>query len=302
MATLGLSEAERETVERFEAEVIAPSMTQLVILDFWAEWCGPCKQLGPLLDKIASEYSAKGVKLVKIDVDSDKLLAAQFQIQSIPTVYAIHRGQPVADLTNARSEGQLRQVLDQLLAKLNIVGDEAAKKEQVAPLLAMGEQVLGDGDAERAVSILKQVREIAPDDPATLGALARALIAAGRLEQARALVDGISDSLRGQPEIERASAALALASSEPAGNLAELEAAAAATPDDPAARFALAEAQLAAGNRDAAADSLLAVIAFDRDWEDGKARARFLQMLAAAGLEDPWSGAQRRRLSALLFT
>ena len=302
MATLGLSEAEREAVARLEREVSEPSMQSLVLLAFWADWCGPCTQLSPVLDKIAADYADKGVKLVKIDVDADKVIAAQFRVQSIPTVYAFYQGQPVADLTNYRTEGQLKKVLDQLIAQLGIGSETEPAKADIAPLIAMAEEVLSGGDAARAASIFRQVREMAAEDISATGGLVRALVANGEVDEARDILVGISPELARDPTIARARAALESAEAGAGADASELEKKVAADPDDLQARYDLAGASMAGGNRDRAADELLAIIERDREWNDGAARKRLLQLLEAQGIEQEWARSQRRRLSALLFT
>lgn len=297
---MGLNLDEQKAVDRFRKGVVEPSMNALVILDFWAEWCGPCKALAPLLEKVATDYADRGVVLAKINVDEEQFIAAQFQVRSIPTVYAIFQGQPIADLTNARSESQLKATLDQLLAKLPIKPDSGAAPD-IAPLLAMGEDVLAGGDGPRAVGIFSQIVEIDPASGPAQGGLIRALVLAGELEQAEAVLATLPAELTADGEVARARTALELARDKPADDeLAALKAAA-ADPADMAAQLAYANAAFAAGHRDSAADTLLAMIAADREWNEGAARAKLLQMFEAVGLEDPWVAGMRRRLSLILF-
>ena len=270
-------------------------MDALVILEF-------CTQPSPALAKVVADYSVKGVKLVTLDVAKEKLIAAQFRLQTVPTVYAFFGGQPVADLTSYHSESQLKSALDQLVTQLKLGEQSAAPQADIEPLMAMGEQILAEGDAARAVSIFRQIRDMAPDDVDVAGALVRALVAAGELEEAQAILSSLPPESAAKPAVARARAALELASAATAVDTAAIEAKVAANPDDHEARFELAGARAAAGDRDTAADHLLEIIARDPDWNEGAARKRFLQLLEAQGLADPWTRAQRRRLSALLFT
>jgi len=302
VATLGMSEADRIALDGFKRDVVDPSMTSLVIAYFTASWCGPCKQLGPIIEKVAAEYATKGVLLHKIDVDKNKTIAAQFRVQSVPTLYAVFQGQLVADLTPARTEAQLKKMLDQILAQLPVKGEAQSLEAEIEPLIAMGEQILADGDAPRALSVFQQIFDMAPDNPDVLSGLARSLIAAGMLDEARDLLDSLPEDLAKQAPVARARAALELATVAPAdAETSALEARVAADPDDHEARYDLAGA-LMAGDRDRAADLLLDSIARDRTWNDGAARTRLLQLMEVVGISDPWVSALRRRLSAVLFT
>ena len=304
LATMGLTTDEQKAVEQFRTDVVAPSMERLVILDFWAEWCGPCKQLTPILEKVAAEYADRGVVLAKVNVDDNKFIASQFQVRSIPTVYAIFQGQPVADMTPARTEPQLRQMLDQLLEKLPIKAGEAAEDPAtlLAPLVEEAEMLLAQDSAEQAYALFAEVLSALPEHPAALSGLIRALTALGRQDEAQAVFDSLSNELRADPALEKAGSVLSIAAAAvPPEELARLQTAVAASPDDHALRLELANALMAAGDRDGSAEALLHIIAADREWNDGAAKARLLEIFALIGLEDPWVAATRRKLSAILF-
>ncbi|MFM2411367.1 MAG: hypothetical protein RL481_2195 [Pseudomonadota bacterium] len=304
MATLGLTSEEQKAVEAFRRDIVEPSMTKLIVLDFWAEWCGPCKQLTPVLEKVCADYADKGVILAKVDVDANKFIASQFQVRSIPTVYAMFQGQPVADMTNARTEAQVSAMLDQLLAKLPIeagaIGEDAGPNlDEVA---AAGGQALAEGAHEEAYAIFTDILAVDPEHKAALAGMIEALVALDRKDEAQAIHASLSDDVRSDSVFEKVGTMLAIAAeARDPEEVAALKAAVVANPDNHAARFDLANALMASGDRDGAAEALLATIAADRDWNEGAARTRLLEIFGMIGLEDPWVAATRRKLSAILF-
>jgi putative thioredoxin len=303
LASMGLTTEEQKAVQAFRNDVVEPSMTKLVILDFWADWCGPCKQLTPVLEKVAADYADKGVVLAKINVDENKFIAAQFQIRSIPTVYAMFQGQPVADLTNARTEPQLSAMLDQLLAKLPVqaggAGDAGPSLDEVA---AAGSEALAEGANEEAYAIFTEILGVDPEHKAALAGMLEALIALDRAAEAQAIFASLTGEQRADPALERVGTKLSIvAEARDPEELRALRAAVDADPADHQARYDLANALMAANDRDGAAEALLAIIATDREWNDGAARSRLIEIFSMIGLEDPWVAATRRKLSAILF-
>ena len=283
------------TTASFRADVLTASQRQPVLVDFWAPWCGPCKQLAPALEKAVADSNGK-VALVKMNIDDHPQIAGQLGIQSIPAVIAFSKGQPVDGFVGALPESQIRGFIERLVGPLE--GGAAA-------LLAEAEDAATKGDAAGAAEIYAEILEAAPGDPKAVAGLARLQIAAGELAQAKALLETAPAPPPGKdqdPAIAAAWAALRLAEqASNVGELAPLEQAVAANPDDHQSRFDLAVALSAKGDREAAADNLLEIIRRDRKWNDEAARKQLLQLFEAWGLMDPATVAARRKLSAIWF-
>jgi putative thioredoxin len=302
LASIPNPAAEKASIEAFRRDVIEASKGALVLVDFWAEWCGPCKTLGPLIEKVVAARAPK-VKLVKIDVDANQTLAAQFRIQSIPTVYAFLDGRPVDGFQGALPERELSQFVDRLLQGVPATADEAALEEQVNALVGAADEATAAGAHEDAAAMLGALVQELPERHDLVARLALALLAGGNAQGAEAALAQVPADSKDEI-VARARAALALAAEAPAAHddLAHLVAQVTTHPDDHAARFELAGALAARGERDAAAEHLLAIIKADRTWNEGAAREKLLTMFEAAGLADPWSIKTRAALRAIWFS
>ena len=283
----------------FAKDVLDASRDRPVIVDFWAPWCGPCKQLTPVLEKAVT--AAKGaVKLVKVNIDENQALAQQLRIQSIPTVYAFYQGRPVDGFMGALPESQLKEFVGKLV---QMTGAGASEAAQLAEVLAEARQALESGDMMTASQIFAEVLQHEPGNPDAIGGLARCYLKAGDRARARQTLDSAPKEHAGHAEIVAARAAIDLAEqAEKAGPANELRAKVEAEPANHQARFDLAMALYAGGQREAAIDELLEIVRRDRKWNEEAARKQLLKFFEAIGLMDPLTVDARKRLSTILFS
>jgi putative thioredoxin len=280
----------------FMADVIDASHETAVVVDFWAPWCGPCKQLGPSIEKAVREARGK-VRLVKINIDENQELAQQMRIQSIPAVYAFKDGKPVDGFVGALPESQVKQFIGRLAGA-------AAGPDPIAEAVALAKEAAAAGDEARATNIFTQILQHEPDNIDAIVGLARAAIARKEFAKAKQFLDRVPKEQAAHAEVAAARTALELAESgaKAVGALDELKARAARDPKDYQARYDLASALYAAGEREAAIDQLLDLIRANREWNEQAARKQLLKFFEAIGLADPLTVAARRRLSAILFS
>lgn len=281
--------------QTFIQDVIEPSKTVPVIVDFWAPWCGPCKTLGPALE--AAVTAAKGaVRMVKINVDQNQQLSAQLRIQSIPTVYAFFDGKPVDGFQGAIPGSEIKQFIDNL-AKMGGGADNG-----LADALIAAEEMLDEGAAADAAETFAAILEEEPENAAAYGGLVRSHLALGDLDQAEALLAAAPAAIAKAKELEAARAQLELArQAAKAGPLDELRAAVAKDPADRQAMFDLATALHAAGDVEGAVSTLLDLFKLDREWNNGAAKAQLFTIFDALKPQDPIVLAGRRRLSSMIF-
>jgi len=282
----------------FMAEVVQASMERPVIVDFWAPWCGPCKQLTPALEKVVSEAGGK-VALAKVNVDENKGIAQQLRVQSLPTVYAFYQGRPLDGFQGALPEGQLRDFVNKLL---KASGGEA--RESSETILAQADEALGQGMPEEAAELYARILDGEQENTKALSGVIRSYIGMGELAAAKEIFNSLPEAVQLHADLQGAKAALDLAEQpeQDEGELAELMEKIAHNENDMQARMDLALALNAQGKREAAAEELLEIVRRKRDWNEDAGRKQLVQFFEAWGPSDPATIQARKRLSSLLFS
>ena len=277
----------------FAADVIEASTQIPVIVDFWAPWCGPCKQLGPMIEKLVRQAGGL-VRLIKINVDENQDLAAQLRVQSIPAVFAFKGGRPVDGFAGALPESQIRAFIDRLL-------DGA--KPPLEEALDQGASALEAGDVETARAIYGEVANHVPEDGRPIAGLLRCALVEGTIAEAREMIENLPPEMKDDKEVAAAIAAIDLAEQgSSASDTSALEERLAADPTDHQTRFDLAVALYGAGDGEAAVAALIEIVRRERTWNDDAARNQLLKIFEAQGPMDPVTVAGRRALSSILFS
>jgi putative thioredoxin len=269
-----------------------------VIVDFWAPWCGPCKQLTPALEK-ATQAARGAIRLVKVNVDENQSLAAQLRIQSLPAVYAFFQGQPVDGFVGAQSESQIKGFIERLLAQ----SGTALGPSPIEQALEQAQAALDGGQPAAASALYGQILQHEPDNEAALAGTIQCFLEADDAAAARETFDALTEEMAEKPAFASVKAALELAEqAAESGPLAELEARVAASPADHQARYDLAIALQAGGEREAAAEALIEIMRRERSWNEDAARHQLLKFFEVWGPTDPITLSARRQLSSLLFS
>jgi len=283
------------STDSFSKDVLEASQTVPVIVDFWAPWCGPCKQLGPALEKLVRSYAGK-VKMVKINVDENQALAAQFQVQSIPAVFAFKDGRPVDGFMGALPESQLKAFIDKLAG---------GGGSPVDAMLDEADALAVEGHHDQALGLYQQVLAEDRENARALGGALRCYMDSGQDDIARQVLDQLPPQLAAKPEIAAVATALDLkestADARSGEDLTALEQQVEQNPKDMQARYDLAMARYGAGDREGAVDAMLEIVQLDRKWNDDGARKELVKFFEAFGPTDPLTIDGRRRLSSLLF-
>ncbi|MDX2308605.1 MAG: thioredoxin [Hyphomicrobium sp.] len=289
----GTDVVKNTTAAAFVKDVIEASREHLVLVDFWAAWCGPCKQLAPILEKIVKSYNGK-VKLVKLDTDAHPAIAAQLRIQSLPTVYAFRDGRPLDGFVGAQTESTIRQFIDRL------VGEEAGGTLEDA--IAVAEEALASGDLQTAAEAFAAVLEEDQSNPVALAGVARCYLKSGDVARAEQMLSLVPPDKRNTPAVEAARAAIDLAGKTVgSAERRALEQKVEVEPSNHQARLDLAVALAAEGDKSGALENLLEIVRRDRKWNEEAARKQLVQLFEAWGPKDEHTIDGRRRLSSILF-